>query len=356
LRQVARVCLEIGLIEGNVLFVDGTGVGANASLVQSWTRARGERARAELEERITGLLAACAAADASEAGAGSLVRLEGELAQAQERQAKIEAVLGRLRAEGRPTVNTTDGDCVRMHSRGGYAGYNGQIVVDDAHGLIVSAEVVAANNDSQQLRPQLEQAQETLGQAPAVVCSDAGYVDYEEVSRIDRRQTEVIQPSAQQAGGREPEPFDKRRFAYDAAADVYRYPMGQALRYRGTEKQRNTRSYMAGVVCRACPHFGRCTTNWRQGRKIKRYAQERVREELERRYAEPDAQAIYARRKERVEHPFGHLKQNLGMRRFLLRGLTGVRAEWGVLTAVFNIRRMISLMGVPGLLGRLATR
>jgi len=354
LREVARVCLEIGLIEGNILFVDGTGVGANASLSKSWTPERGERALARLDERIKALLAESASADEAEGGQRSLVQLGPELAEAQSRRARIEAVLARLAEEGRPMVNTTDGDSVRMHPRGGFLGYNGQVVVDDRHGLIVSADVVAENNDSQQLVPQLEQAQETLGRAPAVLCSDAGYVNGAAVSRIDQSQTAVIQPSPQQVAQAEPGPYDKRRFAFDPAADVYRCPMGRELRFRGVDNKQRVRNYMAGPGCRECPHFGRCTTNAKQGRKIKRYAHEAVREELERRYREPASQAIYARRKQRVEHPFGHVKRNLGVRQFLLRGLRGVRAEWGVLTACFNIRRMITLLGVPELLVQVA--
>ena len=295
------------------------------------------------------LLAACAAADEAEAGTESLVALRGELATAQGRQAAIEAVLGRLAASGRPSLNTTDGDCVRMHPDGGYAGYNGQAVVDDAHGLVVSGDVVAENNDSHQLVPQLAQAQEALGRAPEAICSDAGYVDYGQISQIDRAATDVIVPSRQQAVGKEPGPFDKRRFDYAAAADVYRCPAGQVLRCKGVDPKQNVRNYYAGGVCRTCPHFGRCTTNGGQGRKIKRYAHETQREALERRYLEPDAQAIYARRKTRVEHPFGHVKHNLGVRRFLLRGLAGVRAEWSLLLAGFNIQRMITLRGVPAL-------
>ena len=44
----------------------------------------------------------------------------------------------------------------------------------------------------------------------------------------------------------------------------------------------------------------------------------------------------------RVEHPFGHIKRNLGVGAFLLRGLEGVNAEINMLGTCFNIARMIS--------------
>jgi transposase len=43
LRQCARVCLKLGLIEGNTLFVDGTKIRASASMKNTWTAERCNR-------------------------------------------------------------------------------------------------------------------------------------------------------------------------------------------------------------------------------------------------------------------------------------------------------------------------
>jgi hypothetical protein len=40
---------------------------------------------------------------------------------------------------------------------------------------------------------------------------------------------------------------------------------------------------------------------------------------------------------------------------FLLRGLAGVRAEMSLLSSCFNIARMISMMGVLGLVAKVGT-
>ena len=60
-----------------------------------------------------------------------------------------------------------------------------------------------------------------------------------------------------------------------------------------------------------------------------------------------------AARKEKVDLPFGHIKRNLGVESFLLRGLAGVRAEMPILCSCFNIARLIGLLGVSGLIFRL---
>jgi Transposase domain (DUF772)/Transposase DDE domain len=67
-----------------------------------------------------------------------------------------------------------------------------------------------------------------------------------------------------------------------------------------------------------------------------------------------EAQAIFRRRKEKVEHPFGHLKRNLHRGYFLLRCLAGVRAEMSLLACAFNVTRMITLLGVTELVTQLA--
>ncbi len=52
------------------------------------------------------------------------------------------------------------------------------------------------------------------------------------------------------------------------------------------------------------------------------------------------AQGLYTRRKELIEPIFGILKEQLGARRFLLRGLANVRAEFRLLATAFNLRTL----------------
>jgi len=107
--------------------------------------------------------------------------------------------------------------------------------------------------------------------------------------------------------------------------------------------------------CQNCSRFGSCTTSRKQGRRIERLFLEEVREKLEERYRQADAQAIYNRRKLRVEHPFGHMKHNLGLRSFLLRGLAGVQAEAALAATCFNLARIMTLLGAETFVKRLAT-
>jgi hypothetical protein len=77
-----------------------------------------------------------------------------------------------------------------------------------------------------------------------------------------------------------------------------------------------------------------------------------MREKLEAQYEEPESQEIYKLRMQKVELPFGHIKRNLKVNAFLLRGLDGVKAEMSLLASCFNISRMITILGVEGLVKR----
>lgn len=123
----------------------------------------------------------------------------------------------------------------------------------------------------------------------------------------------------------------------------------------GTDRGNGKRHYLITEpqLCHRCEHYGQCTSA-KRGRKIIRLAREELKEKLEANYEQEASQQIYARRKARVEHPFGHIKRNLKTEAFLMRGLEGVGAETSLLATCFNLARMLSILGVAGLIETLA--
>ncbi len=214
--------------------------------------------------------------------------------------------------------------------QGSHASYNVQSVVDDKHGLIVHVDAVSEGTDVNQFANQITHAETVTGKECKVGCADAGYADTEELGKIDSRgTTKVIVPSQRQAlHNKEEKPFRKDKFVYDKEQGCYVCPEGHKLVYEGKRDEGKKAAYRISdaALCKECRHFGECTDS-KSGRKIVRLIQEEVKEKLERQYEQPESQEIYARRKARVEHPFGHIKRNLGMTNFLLRGREGVQAE-----------------------------
>ena len=356
LKQCARLCIKLNLIEGNTLFVDGSGVRANAGISNSWDAKRCEKHLKKLDARITEILSECDSVDRREGDHGSLVHMDEQLADNVALRSKVADILEQINAESKHSINTTDNDCTTIHGRQGtHAGYNVQAVVDEKHGMIVSTDVVNENNDRNQFANQIDKATETLGKPCKTACADCGYSDTEELEKIDAQNINVVVPTQRQAAKKELSPFDVSRFTYDREKDCYYCPAGEELKYRHTEVKKRRKIYQtAASTCRQCPHFGVCTTN-KTGRKVTRLLKEELREKLRRQYQQPDNQKIYRLRKQKVELPFGHMKHNLNFTGFSLRGLDGAKAEASLLSSCFNIVRMMTILGVPGLITRLIT-
>ena len=354
LKQCARMCIQLNLIAGNTLFVDGTKIRANAGWKTQWTRKRAHNALAKIEERITALLTDCESADAAEAGSESFVKVAQELKNQNVLKAKVKNILSKLQSED-DSLNAVDPECAPMHgNKGSFPSYNTQHVVDAKHGLIVHADAVSDATDTSQFAQQIDQANQSLGKPCTAACADAGYANTEETEKIDAQHIQVIVPTNIQAREEEEGPFAKSKFTYIAQRNEYRCPEGHPLIYQGFDSTNRKHEYRihAKETCLACPHFGICTKS-RHGRRIKRLPLEEIKIKLEAQYASPEGQAIYKLRKQNAEHPFGHLRRNLGVQYFLMRGRDGVKAETSILASCYNLARMITLIGVPALLEHL---
>ncbi|MES0447529.1 MAG: IS1182 family transposase [Desulfobacterales bacterium] len=360
IKQCAHMCVDLDLIAGNVLFVDGTKIRANASISNSYTKEKAQKVLANIEKRIDKLIASCEQVDADEEGQPSFARLSKGLENARKLKSKIESIAEKLKSKDAPSsINTVDPDCCRTHGRqGSHAGFNGQVVVDEKNGLIVNSDVVSENNDLGQLSSQIEQANEVVGGKCETACGDAGYCNYDKMNELVEKGIEVIVPSKQQAREDDTDEstvkeFDKSRFTYDKENDVYICPENKILSPQGSHNIKKCHYYAAGTQCRKCRHFGMCTTSKRVGRRVARYFNEEFRDRMAMHYDKPSSKETYRKRKQYAELPFGHIKRNLNAGHFLLRGLDGVRAEMSLLSTCFNMARLINIFGVSALTAKL---
>ncbi len=356
LKQCVQLCIKLGVIAGHTLFVDGSKVRANAGRSKCLTQEHCQALLDKLDRRIDKLLSECEQTDQKENGQGSLVKLQDELADQEALKSKIEATLKLMKEEGVKRYNTTDPDCGHLHSRQGtHAAYNQQNVVDDQHGLIVNTDVINANNDLNQFSNQISQANGNLNKPCQNAVADAGYSSANDLAVIEKQGINVIVPTTEQAGRKKPTgPFDKSQFQYLPEEDCYICPEGKRLPQRSCHRARKALTYSAGYgVCKDCRHFGICTKNKTNGREIQRYDVEEIREKIAARYEDPFYKKVFAQRKCKVELPFGHMKHNLGVSGFLLRGFEGVQAEASLLCNCFNIARLIGIFGASTLIAKL---
>jgi len=356
LKQCARMCVELDLITGNTLFVDGSKFRANAGIGKTQRKATLQEQLTVIDQHIAQILADADAADEHERNDPSLVKMSKDLSDKQALQAKIKTLLETMDSTQTTRFNTTDPDsCIVKSRQGTHAGYNAQITVDDAHGLIVHSDVVNESNDINQFAKQIKAAEEIIEKQVTNACADNGYVNYEQLKQVSNAGTTVIVPSKKQAQHKRIDnPFDKEQFCYDMRTDQYRCPAGQLLELKKIRQDKQVKVYRIKQtkMCRRCQYYNQCT-NSKHGREIHRYLDEEYRAQIAHCYAQPENQTIYARRKTKAELPFGHMKYNLKAGAFLLRGLLGARAELSLLGCCFNISRMITLLGVTGVIKQL---
>ena len=231
-------------------------------------------------------------------------------------------------------------------SQGTEVGYTVQVAVDAKHTLIVEHEVTNAVTARDHLSHMAIRTKATLGVEHVEAITDVGYSDGEEVKACLEAGMTPYVPKPHTSRNQKAGLFTKADFVYDATQDRYSCPSGATLTYRFTadEAGRLTR-YYATPACGTCPIRGQCTRSAKEGRRITRWEHEGLLDAMaERVRMHPD---VMKPRKQIVEHPFGTMKRALNHGYFLLRGLPKVRAEMSLTVLVYNLKRVMTILGVP---------
>jgi transposase len=331
--QVLKLANELGLVKLGHVALDGTKVKANASKHKAMSYQRMCEAEKKLEQEVAGLLTGAEQVDADEDvkhGKGRRVdelpaelqrkearlekiraakaslekqakeRAEAEAAEAQRRveeQAQKEAETGKKTpgrapqvpdpAEAKPEPkdqrNFTDPDSRIMldgASKGFEQCYNAQAAVDDAHQIIVAADVTQQANDKQQLVPMMNTVRENIGRMPDKGSADCGFYSEAAVTHADLSAIDLYVPPDRHKHG---QPLPN--------------PNGDPTQMSVADRMRS-------------------------------------------KLAEPAGRAVYKMRKAIVEPVFGQTKQARGFRRFSFRGLANVCAEWLLVCATHNLLKI----------------
>jgi transposase len=409
-RDSVATCVEAGMVSLKHLAVDGTRVQAHNGRKQTRTAEQIQAMLQQLDERLEKVLKEAEVTDQQEdllfGQHQTPHRLPNELKDLKRRQLALQQALKKVQAKAEAArrhgdsekevaakrVPVTDPDADVMKDKQGSYGpnYTPFVGVEESHQVILSEGVTNEQTDDGHLVAALEEAEDTSGQAVEQVQTDSSYatpanLKYLEEAGIDpclapygesleRRKDstppwpaqvpgQVVQTTGtvvdgtflpRDAKGR----FEKSAFRYEAEHDRYVCPLGQVLNRVST----HDRDLKSGVVrytvyrcgtCRGCPWVSVCTEQ-KAGRSVKRAAHDEIYERHAARMKDAQRRADYRLRRQTVEPAIGILKHVLKLRQFLLRGLEGVRAEWSLACAAFNIRKLARILGPPGVKAALA--
>ena len=257
-------------------------------------------------------------------------------------------------------------------SHGVVQGYNGQVLVDGKHQVIVQAEAFGNGQDHHLLEPMMSKAKENMqaiGQAEdyfkeAILTADTGYHSTESIKKCEDEEIDAYIPdrnfrkrddrfgSQQEYMKKQRKKFLLEDFSYDEKNDQYECPNGKKLKLnRSRVRSCNTlyRQYRAEEnVCPGCQFWDKCIRNKRKnikakslnvpigpaGRNYSRAMSEKIDTERGRR--------IYPRRIAVVEPVFANIRAQKRLDRFTLRGKLKVNIQWLLYCIVHNIEKIVN--------------
>jgi transposase len=337
--EVLRLAGELGMVKLGNLSTDGTKMGANASrhkaMSYGYMNKQIERLKAEIDKLLKQAEQIDAEQDAV-LGSRRGDELPDELKRRQDRLVKIQEAKARLEAEARakaeeeqrqrdeeqakrqaegrrrrgkepapidPTpkdkaqTNFTDpaAKIMKQSNKGFDYSYNAQAVVDGAEQIIVAAEVTIAANDKEQAVPMAQAAMDNLNAA-----------GIERPKAADGTPTPI------------PNTADTGYFSKEAVEGLEKLGMDPHL---ATGRQKH---HDEGDEAEAAAPG----------------AEASVKEKMQEKLRAATGKALYAARKQIVEPVFGMIKSARGIRKFLLRGLEKVSAEWQLVCLTHNLLKI----------------
>ena len=227
-------------------------------------------------------------------------------------------------------------------------GYKQQTVVDDDSRVVLAVDVMSANaGEGSDIAPIVDEASERLSQTPSTGCADSAYASGKNRAMCEDRGIRLVSPPGHGHSVYSKEYFTIERFTYVEQEDVFICPAGKQLTYAGRyagKKQR--RKYRASILdCRECTLKDRCTKALQRSLNVSRDHAALVR--LRADSQSSDFKALYRSRGPVIEGVFAEAKQWHGLSRAWRRGLSKMKVQCLLVSAVLNFKR---LMDAPGCL------
>lgn len=304
-----------------------------------------------------------AAAEAAARAAGAPGDREAARAAQRAGQAAEQAELvGRKAKEkGRDGDNSrvcsTDPDAVLQKQKNGKGfrpSYKPSVFADWRR--LIVGQRVEPSDENAAVAPMFDQYQRITGGLPERMMFDAGYFNFAMLERSLEFELDLLCPSGKVGSGDWEKKsrrgrIVKKDFTYDAADDEYLCPEGRPLKFQkaGVEKGLAYRLYRC-LACTVCRRRSKCTDS-KEGRTVKRYEQDELKEAMVEVMKQPRARQAYRKRQAMVEPVFSPLKGRQGLTRFRRFGINKVRLEFSLHCIAYNVGRLLLLERYFALIG-----
>lgn len=335
-KRSAELAVATGLVGLVLQAIDGTKIQAAASGRSGWSKKHLE----ELLAALDGELQESEAQIEGEAqpGSGESYRLPESLADQQALREQVRKGLEQMNEVERERFHPKEPEARRMSCDGkNRFGYNAQAVVDGAAGVIVAAAVVNQENDAGLVVPLAEQARANCGQTVGATVADTGYGSGADIAAAAAKEINLlVQPKGDaQAQAR---PYHAHHFRYEPEPDCVVCPQGQALQFARFQQQKGQRVKVYRCDHQDCPVRSLCTHDQRFRRFVEIWPHTLAVQSMRKKIKTPDGLVQLGKRGQIIERIFGQVKQHDAFRRWTVKGLAAVNAQWAMICCAINLR------------------
>jgi len=314
--QIVKQCMEVGLVRGDNLSVDGSFVEANAAKESRIPREQLAEA-AEVHQTVRQYL--------------------GEL----EQQNPVEEPV-----HSQEQVSTTDPDSTYATKGGTPArlGYYDNYLVDNDSCVIVGVQGTSARLSQETVAAQdmITRFAQWQGREPVSLAADTTYGNGEFLQWLAKRNITPYMRTRESVHRKNSPFYGPERFTYLPESNSYRCPAGQELNYGGRSTRNRTYAYIGTRKrCGACPLKPKCTSG--QFRFLAIHMDEPARQRARALVNTPEFAKAQCQRK-KVEALFAELKNQIGLRRLRLRRLRFVREQFYLAATVQNLKRLVRFL------------
>ena len=246
--------------------------------------------------------------------------------------------------DGKHTISLTDPESRWMKDKKGNKGlnYNYQVAVDSKNGMIVGQYLTQNPTDHHELFEMLHEIKRQMGINPQVLVADNAYMDDNAIKFAYENNIRLIIPDRSQSSKSKPKnkekPYGKPNFTYDWNTDSFICPMGEHLYYKNDRKVNDElmRVYSTSK-CKTCPVKNKCT-------------QSRVREifepfndlrwKMKADYQSPEGKLYYKKRANISEAHFGLLRNARNFQKLNRNGMKNAEKELTIRSIAHNMQKI----------------
>ena len=317
--QIVRQCMEVGLVEGKQLSVDGTFVEANAA----------KESRIPREQLVE---------------AAQVHRTVRQYLKEVEEQNPVEEPVHK-----QDQVSTTDPDSTYA-TKGGIPvrmGYYNNYLVDNSSCVIVGVQATGARMSQETVAAQgmITRFAHWQGREAESVTADTTYGNGEFLQWLANRNITPYMRTRDSIHRKNSPFFGPERFTYQPESNSYLCPAGQQLNYGGRSMRNRTYAYIGTRKrCGECALKAQCTSG--AFRFLAIHMEEPARQRA-RKLANTPEFAKAQRQRKKVEALFAELKNQIGLRRVRLRRLKFVREQFFLAATAQNLKRLVRFLSQP---------